>query len=50
MRIILAGSIIYEGKELTGGDWMFIPKGQPYAMRVGKTGVIICYCYQCCCA
>lgn len=50
MRFIMSGSIIYDGKELSGGDWMFIPKGQPYAMRVGRAGAIICYCYQCCCA
>jgi hypothetical protein len=50
IRFIMSGSIIYDGKELTGGDWMFIPKGQPYSMRVGRVGVIICYCYQCCCA
>jgi hypothetical protein len=50
MRFIVSGSIVYEGKELSGGDWMFIPKGQPYSMRVGKAGATIFYCYQCCCA
>jgi hypothetical protein len=49
MRFIVAGSIVYEGKELTSGDWMFIPKGQPYSMKVGRAGVTVFYCYQCCC-
>jgi hypothetical protein len=27
IRFIAGGSIIFEGKELISGDWMFIPKG-----------------------
>lgn len=49
-RYIASGSVIYEGKELVAGDWMFIPKGRKYSMRVGPRGVTICYCYCCCCA
>jgi hypothetical protein len=50
LRFIVSGSIIYNGKELTSGDWMFIPKGEPYSMKVGKAGVTVFYCYSCCCA
>lgn len=50
IRFIMSGSIIFDGRELSAGDWMFIPKGQPYSFKVGKTGVGMCYCYQCCCA
>jgi hypothetical protein len=49
MRFIASGSVIYDGKELSAGDWMFIPKKQPYSMKVGKNGVTMYYCYQCCC-
>ncbi len=50
IRFIAGGSITYEGKELTAGDWMFIPAGQPYSFEVGRVGAIMCYCYCCCCA
>jgi uncharacterized protein YegJ (DUF2314 family) len=50
VRLMLSGSIIYEGKELSAGDWMFIPKGKPYAFTVGRFGAVMGYCYQCCCA
>lgn len=50
IRVIVSGSVIYNDVELTAGDWMFIPKGTPYALRAGETGAVICYCYQCCCA
>ena len=49
-RFIASGSIIYNGKEFKGGDWMFVPAKATYEFRVGPTGVLICYCYQCCCA
>lgn len=50
MRFIASGSIIYEGTELTAGDWMFIPKGQRYSFDVGRQGAGMFYCYACCCA
>ncbi|MES0137874.1 cupin domain-containing protein [Mesorhizobium sp. M0016] len=49
MRFIVSGSVIYNGKELVGGDWMFVPKDVPYALDVGPNGAIMCYCYPCCC-
>jgi hypothetical protein len=50
IRFIAGGSIIYEGKELTAGDWMYIPRGQRYSFDVGPNGALMCYCYCCCCA
>jgi hypothetical protein len=50
IRFIMSGSIYYDGQELTAGDWMYIPKGKPYSMRIGPFGASMCYCYCCCCA
>lgn len=50
IRFIAGGSILFEGKELSAGDWMFIPAGKKYSFEVGRYGAIMCYCYQCCCA
>jgi len=50
IRFIAGGSIVYDGKELISGDWMFIPKGSRYSFEVGPQGAIMCYCYSCCCA
>jgi hypothetical protein len=50
IRFIISGSIVYEGQELTQGDWMYIPPKTPYSFDVGPAGCTICYCYCCCCA
>jgi hypothetical protein len=50
VRFIAGGSIVYDGKELTAGDWMFIPAGSKYSFEVGRYGATMCYCYCCCCA
>jgi hypothetical protein len=50
IRFIMWGSVEYNGQTLSGGDWMFIPAGTQYRMRVGPHGAGICYCYCCCCA
>ncbi len=50
VRFIMSGSIVYEGNELTAGDWMYIPEGMPYSFEVGELGATMCYCYACCCA
>ncbi len=50
LRFIAGGSINYKGRELTSGDWMFIPRGAKYGFDVGPQGAVICYCYCCCCA
>jgi len=50
IRFIVSGSIIFQGKELTEGDWMFMPARASYDFQVGPRGVTICYCYCCSCA
>ena len=50
IRFIASGSIQYNGKELTAGDWMFIPAGTKYEFKIGPVGAMMCYCYCCCCA
>lgn len=49
IRFIIQGSIEYDGKILSEGDWMFVPKGAPYEFKVGPRGAGFCYCYCCCC-
>jgi hypothetical protein len=50
IRFIAGGSIVYEGKELAPGDWMYIPAGARYSFKVGPRGAVMCYCYCCSCA
>ncbi|MGL5058740.1 MAG: cupin domain-containing protein [Microcoleus sp.] len=50
IRFIISGSVIYNGQELTAGDWMFIPAGHAYSLDVGKFGATMGYCYCCSCA
>ncbi len=50
IRFIAGGSIIYNGQELSAGDWMYIPAGATYSFKTGKLGATMCYCYCCCCA
>lgn len=47
IRFIVGGSIIYEDKELTAGDWMFVPAGAQYSFKAGRMGAAMCYCYAC---
>lgn len=49
MRFIISGSVIHNNVELTQNDWMFIPEKAPYSLKVGALGVVMFYCYQCCC-
>lgn len=45
-RIVVWGSIIYNGIELKVGDWMFVPKGVPYSFSAAlNPGAIINHCY-----
>jgi len=50
LRVIMFGSILFKGQELTSGDWMYIPAGKKYEFEVGPMGVGVFYCYRCCCA
>ncbi|BDS15225.1 cupin domain-containing protein [Aureispira anguillae] len=50
VRFIISGSIYYKDQELKAGDWMYIPQGEKYEIKTGPFGVVMGYCYQCCCA
>lgn len=50
IRFILEGSVSHEGTELKAGDWMYIPKGASYSLKIGSHGATMGYCYECCCA
>lgn len=50
VRFIVSGSVHFDGQELGQGDWMYIPKGSKYSLKVGPMGALMCYCYCCCCA
>jgi len=45
IRVIISGSIKFSGKELSEGDWMYIPAGAKYTFEVGPRGVGMFYCY-----
>jgi mannose-6-phosphate isomerase-like protein (cupin superfamily) len=40
VRFVLSGSVWFRGKELGPGDWLLIPAGTGYRLRVGYRGVI----------
>ncbi|HYE78861.1 MAG TPA: cupin domain-containing protein [bacterium] len=50
IRFIASGSILYNGQELTAGDWMYIPAGTAYSFETGPAGASMFYCYCCSCA
>ncbi|MFG2142756.1 cupin domain-containing protein [Streptomyces sp. NPDC048696] len=49
IRYIMSGSIIFNGTELTTGDWMYIPANVEYAFETGRFGAVMSSKYQCCC-
>lgn len=49
LRFIIHGSLHYDGKHLTAGDWMFVPGGKSYSVKAGSSGVTTLECYPCCC-
>lgn len=40
VRFVLSGSVWFRGKELGPGEWLLIPAGAGYRLRVGYRGVI----------
>jgi hypothetical protein len=47
MRFIIKGSLTINGKRLGPGDWIYIPKGKPYSLKVGPKGVQFVADYAC---
>ena len=50
VKFIVSGSILYGNKELTSGDWMYVPQGAEYSFNVGPAGVTIISGYKDCCS
>jgi hypothetical protein len=45
VRVVMSGSINHSGKELTSGDWMYVPQGQRYGFSTGAAGAkLFTYC------
>jgi quercetin dioxygenase-like cupin family protein len=42
-RLVISGSIVYDGKELKAGDWMYVPQGQSYSFAAGSAGATVMY-------
>ncbi len=40
VRFVLSGSVWFRGRELEPGDWLLVPAGAGYRLRVGYRGVI----------
>jgi hypothetical protein len=45
-RIVVSGSIIFNGSELRFGDWMYVPKGKQYSYTVGRLGAVLLHTYN----
>ncbi len=45
-RIVVSGSVIQNGIELTSGDWTYIPVGKSYSYTAGKSGVFLMHTYH----
>jgi len=42
-RLVISGSIHYNGQELKAGDWMYVPRGQSYSFSAGSAGATVMY-------
>ena len=42
-RLVIRGSINYNGTELNPGDWMYVPRGQSYSFSAGNAGATVMY-------
>lgn len=49
IHFVASGSITAQGKELTTGDWLFVPAGAAYSFDVGAQGAVTIQCHCCCC-
>ena len=45
LRFVVSGSASYKDKELTAGDWMFVPAGVAYGLTVGPNGTDVFHGY-----
>lgn len=40
-KLVISGSIVGNGRELTAGDWIWAPAGRPYNFTVGEQGALL---------
>jgi hypothetical protein len=45
-RVIMSGSVFLGDKELTQGDWFFVPPKVPYSYSAGMFGAVILHIYN----
>jgi len=45
LRVIVDGSLIYDGVELSAGDWFYVPRGCSYEFTVGTRGCLVFHVY-----
>lgn len=45
LRVVISGSITYQGTKLTAGDWMYVPKGASYSFATGEAGCTLFHSY-----
>lgn len=46
LRMVISGTLIFEGIELGPGDWMYVPKGVPYSYSAGWDETMVsCHSY-----
>ena len=45
-RIVVSGSVIQDGIELTSGDWTYVPVGKAYSYTAGKSGALLMHTYH----
>jgi hypothetical protein len=42
-RLVISGSVVYNGMELMAGDWMYVPRGISYSFSAGRLGATVMY-------
>lgn len=45
-RIVISGSLIFEGAEFVSGEWMYIPKGVSYSYEAGDSELVTLHTYH----
>lgn len=41
MKVVISGSVMFQGRELTAGDWFWAPSGEQYTFSTGDRGAIL---------
>jgi hypothetical protein len=41
MKVVITGSLTFQGRELSAGDWLWVPSGEAYTFSSGDRGAIL---------